>query len=138
MPGDCILGINCDKNASTSGGPPPDPLPGLCPGPDAFIIFRQLYLALHPGLDILILALNHGFRISCGGVPIWEDAGMLSVCRSRFVLFSPVFSISPASYTNRQGGRCIAAINSPPYVINKRIASSQGFLPYMFPAISRL
>ena len=52
MSGDCVLGIDCDKNASASGGQHPfDPLPGLCPGPDAFIIcFRQLYPALDPGL----------------------------------------------------------------------------------------
>ena len=43
MPGDCVLGIDCDKKASDSGGQrPPDPLPGLCPGPDAFMIFTHL------------------------------------------------------------------------------------------------
>ena len=34
-----VLGISCDKNASM----PSDPLQSLCAGPDAFIIFRQLY-----------------------------------------------------------------------------------------------
>ena len=32
------------------GNCPPDPPLGLCPGFDAFIIFRQLYSALHPRL----------------------------------------------------------------------------------------
>ena len=48
MPGDWILGISCNENASVIGGQcPPDPLPGLLPGPNAFLIFRQLYCAFH-------------------------------------------------------------------------------------------
>ena len=41
--------------------------------------------------DIPILALNHDFPISCGGVPILEDAGIFRARRFRFVLFSPGF-----------------------------------------------
>ena len=47
MPGDCVLGIDCDKKASASGERrPPDPLPGLCPGPDAFFDFRAFRICL--------------------------------------------------------------------------------------------
>ena len=35
--------------------------------------------------DILILTLNHDFPISCGGVPILEDAGIFSFRRFCFV-----------------------------------------------------
>ena len=67
--------------------------------------------------DIPILALNHDFPISCGGVPILEDAGIFRARRFRFVLFLPVFrrflNLS-ASCTYRQSRRCVAAINSPP------------------------
>ena len=35
--------------------------------------------------DIPILALNHDFPISCGGVPILEDAGIFRARRFRFV-----------------------------------------------------
>ena len=45
--------------------------------------------------DIPILALNHDFPISCGGVPILEDAGIFRARRFRFVLFSPVFPNPP-------------------------------------------
>ena len=45
--------------------------------------------------DIPILALNHDFPISCGGVPILEDAGIFRAFRFRFVLFSPVFPNPP-------------------------------------------
>ena len=41
--------------------------------------------------DILILALNHDFPISCGGVQILEDVGIFSARRFRFVLLSPLF-----------------------------------------------
>ena len=41
--------------------------------------------------DTPILALNHDFPISCGGVPILEDAGIFRARRFHFVLFSPVF-----------------------------------------------
>ena len=41
--------------------------------------------------DIRILVLNHDFPISCGGVPILEDAGIFRARRFRSVLFSPVF-----------------------------------------------
>ena len=44
---------------------------------------------------IPILALNHDFQISCGGVPILEDAGIFRALRFRFVLFSPVFPNLP-------------------------------------------
>ena len=67
--------------------------------------------------DIPILALNHDFPISCGGVPIFEDAGIFRARRFRFVLFSPVFRrflILSASCTYRQSRRCVAAIDSPP------------------------
>ena len=45
--------------------------------------------------DIPILALNHDFPISFGGVPILEDAGIFRARRFRFVLFSPVFTNPP-------------------------------------------
>ena len=45
--------------------------------------------------DIPILALNHDFPISCGGVPILEDAGIFRAFRFRFVLLSPVFPNPP-------------------------------------------
>ena len=45
--------------------------------------------------DIPILALNHDFPISCGGVPILEDAGIFRAFRFGFVLFSPVFPNPP-------------------------------------------
>ena len=45
--------------------------------------------------DIPILALNHDFPISCGGVPILEDAGIFRALRFRFVLLSPVFPNPP-------------------------------------------
>ena len=67
--------------------------------------------------NIPILALNHDFPISCGGVPVLEDAGIFRARRFRFVLFSPVFRrflILSASCTYRQSRRCVAAINSPP------------------------
>ena len=49
------MGIDCDKKASASGEQrPPDPLAGLCPGPDAFMIFRHLESALPPGLQVII------------------------------------------------------------------------------------
>ena len=38
-----------------------------------------------------ILALNHDFPISCGSVPILEDARIFRARRFCFVLFSPVF-----------------------------------------------
>ena len=51
MPGDRVLGITCDENASaTEGCCPPNPLPELRPQPNAFLIVKQLYCALHPGL----------------------------------------------------------------------------------------
>ena len=78
--------------------------------------FRPAYLYRF-SLDIPILALNHDFPISCGGVPILEDAGIFRARRFRFVLFSPVFRrflILSASCTYRQSRRCVAAINSPP------------------------
>ena len=40
-------------------------------------------------------AIDHVFPISCGGVPILEDAGILRAFRFRFVLFSPVFPNPP-------------------------------------------
>ena len=47
VPGDGVFGINCDQYASASAGScPPDSLPWLCPGPDAFIFLRQLYSLL--------------------------------------------------------------------------------------------
>ena len=30
----------------------PDPLSGLRPGPNVFLIFKQVYCALHPGLNL--------------------------------------------------------------------------------------
>ena len=45
--------------------------------------------------DIPILALNHDFPISCGGVPILEDAGIFSARRFRLGLFSPVIPNPP-------------------------------------------
>ena len=59
--------------------------------------------------DIPILALNHDFPISCGGVPILEDAGIFSA--RRFVLFCRYSRILPASCTYRQSRRCVAAMN---------------------------
>ena len=45
--------------------------------------------------DIPILAFNHDFPISCGGVPILEDAGIFSARIFLFGLFSPVFPNPP-------------------------------------------
>ena len=46
MPGDCVLGIDCDKNTSASGGQcPPDPLDSM-----HSYFSGKLYPALHPGL----------------------------------------------------------------------------------------
>ena len=45
--------------------------------------------------DIPILTLDHDFPISCGGVPILEDAGIFSTRRFRFGLFSPLLPNPP-------------------------------------------
>ena len=68
--------------------------------------------------DIPILALNPDFPVSCGGVPILEDAGIF---RADFVLFCfrRYFRILLAFCTYLQSRRCVAAINSPPYVMNQ-------------------
>ena len=58
------------------------------------LICRPAYLYRF-SRDIPILALNHDFPISCGGVPIFEDAGIFRARRFRFVLFSPVFPNPP-------------------------------------------
>ena len=66
--------------------------------PDAFHIYlticRPAYLYRF-SRDIPILALNHDFPISSGGVPILEDAGIFRARRFRSVLFSPVFPNPP-------------------------------------------
>ena len=69
--------------------------------------------------DIPILALNHDFPISCGGVPILEDAGIFRACRFPLVLFRRYSRILPASCTYRQSRRCVAAINSPRNAMNQ-------------------
>ena len=82
----------------------------------ALVMYRPAYLYRF-SRDIPILALNHDFPISCGGVPILKDAGIFRARRFRFVLFSPVFRrflILSASCTYRQSRRFVAAINSPP------------------------
>ena len=62
--------------------------------PNFFTWRRPAYLYRF-SRDIPILALNHDFPISCGGVPILEDAGIFRAFRFRFVLFSPVFPNPP-------------------------------------------
>ena len=69
--------------------------------------------------DIPILALNHDFPISCGGVPILEDAGILGLSDFGLFCFRRYSRILPAFCTYRQSRRCVAAINSPPYVMNQ-------------------
>ena len=69
-----------------------------------FTGFHGMFICLHltrPAYlyrfsrNIPILALNHDFPISSGGVPILEDAGIFRALRFRFVLFSPVFPNPP-------------------------------------------
>ena len=78
---------------------PPTPLPLRCRymyyyqprlRPSLGYYCRPAYLYRF-SRDIPILALNHDFPISCGGVPILEDAGIFSTRRFCFVFFSPVF-----------------------------------------------
>ena len=81
------------------------------------VIFRPAYLYRF-SRDIPILALNHEFTISCGGVPILEDAAIFRF--ADFVLFCSrrYFLVLSASCTYRQLGCCVAAINSPPQAMN--------------------
>ena len=81
-------------------------------------VFRPAYLYRF-SRDIPILALNHDFPISCGGVPILEDAGIFSARRFPLVLFRWYSRILPASCTYRQSRRCVAAINSPRNAMNQ-------------------
>ena len=69
--------------------------------------------------DIPILALNHDFPISCGGVPILEDAGIFRAFRFRFVLFSPVFPNPPRILHLPPVKALRCRYNSPPYVMNQ-------------------
>ena len=85
-------------------------------------LYRPAYLYRF-SRDIPILALNHDFPISCGGVPILEDAGIFRefLVLADFVLFCfrRYSVILSASCTYRQSGCCVAAINSPLHAMNQ-------------------
>ena len=69
--------------------------------------------------DIPILALNHDFPISCGGVPILKMREFLGLSDFDLFCFRRYSRILPAFCTYRQSRRCVAAINSPPYAMNQ-------------------
>ena len=81
-------------------------------------IYRPAYLYRF-SRDIPILALNHDFPISCGGVPILEDAGIFRLADLVLFCSRRYFLILSASCTYHQSGCCVAAINSPPQTMNK-------------------
>ena len=75
-----------------------DILPLSCPVLPAqanFFYSCFMYIYNQACLPVPILAFNHDFPISCGGVPILEDAGIFSARRFRFGWFSPVFPNPP-------------------------------------------
>ena len=82
-------------------------------------VFRPAYLYRF-SRDIPILGLNHDFPISCGGVPILEDAGIFRARRFLVLFCFRRYSvILSASCTYRQSRHGVAAINSPPQAMNQ-------------------